>query len=162
MNMNSTKQWIQQNSQTLKKVGIIVAVVLGIILIFVGLNSLIDIVHDWNYNRQQNNYNKQATQSETNANLHEANANTAANNIKELEKDENIIKSKQTEQNTKVSAAANKSTSTRENLNRALNQTVPNRAGDDGTDDDQLRTDSATAERAINSARIKKAATSKP
>ncbi len=160
--LTSMKMWLTAHQQVIKKVAIIAGIMLAIIIFFVSVNKIIDMVHDYRYNRQQDNLNKAGRQSEANANQHITNANTAANQLQELQENENTIKQKQTEQNTKVSAAANRSTSTRENLNRALNQNVPDRDADAGTDDDQLRTDANRAADIFNRARIKKAATPKP
>lgn len=132
---------------------IIGACIIGLLLLWYGISTFTNWLHDVNYEHQQNVDKTAANNAEANANTHEAEANQAASNRKELEENENTIKQQQAEQQKRLDADRNKSKVTRDRLHDVLNQNVPNRTGTDGLDDDQLRSDSNAAAAAINARR---------
>ena len=144
-------------------------IILAGIILFYGISKLVNWLHDVNYQHQQtvdktegNNAEANANTFENNANQHEANANALGNKQKELEKDEQKIKQERADKQKILANSKQQSKNTRDALDKSLNQTVPNRDGDDGTDDDQLRSDSNTAATAFNGKRSKAPITPKP
>lgn len=144
-------QWMNNPAnRTKKQMAFAVLLLVGLLVSCYTVNRVLVWLHDVNYQYQQNKDKDAANRSESNANQHEANANTAANNLKELEKDEQTIKNQQADQQKILANDKQKAANTRERLNDTLHTVPANRIGNDGIDDDQLRSDSNAARSAFN------------
>lgn len=155
------QEWLQIPKNKNKVIIAVVSIITILIFIY-GIYKIIDWWHDVQYQNTLNENKKTAANHETNANQHIANANMSAVNLKELEENEKIIIQKQTDQQKTLANSAQSSKHTRDKLHQALNTSVPNRAGNDGTNDNQLRTDANRAAAAINAARSKAVITPQP
>lgn len=149
--MTSIRQWMQTPANRTKKNIILAAgLVIALLLFWYGINRVANFLHDVNYKYQQNKDREAANKSEANASQHEINANVAANNQKELEKDEQTIQRQRADQQKVLDADKRQSKDTRDAYNRARTKVPANRNGDDGIDDDRLRSDSNRAAAAFN------------
>jgi biopolymer transport protein ExbB/TolQ len=149
---NSILLWIQNHSKQIK---IALGIIATILIIVYGIARIMNQLHNWNYSDKQATGQKEANQYEANANQHETNANILANKQKELADNENKIIQEQQNQQKILSNDEQQTSNTRENLNRALNESLPDRSDNSGTDDEQLRADSNRAAEAFNTRRNK-------